>query len=67
MIEMGKAFFATQASLLNSERIGDYSYSKGERGQSGAGLNSLIAPKAKILLRGIVNHKGKMIVDDKMF
>lgn len=65
MIEMGKAYFATLSSQLSEEEIGDYRYAKFEN--SSSGLNNLIAPKAKLLLRGIINHKGQMIVDDKLF
>jgi hypothetical protein len=43
-----------------SERIGDYSYSKSDG--SGRGVDQLIAPKAKELLRGIRNRKGAIIV-----
>lgn len=59
-INMGEAFFATDKSELQSERIGDYSYSKA--GQEGKPVDALIAPKAKELLRGIRNRKGAIMV-----
>lgn len=57
-IEMGDAFFAGDKSEMQSENIGDYGYTKGE-GVSGIG--KLIAPKAKILLKGIFNRTGQII------
>lgn len=59
MIEMGDKFFSTDAIDRNSEHIGDYSYAKG---QTSSGVAALIAPKAKHLLRGIMNRKGVLIV-----
>lgn len=59
-INMGDAYFATDKSELQSERIGDYSYTKA--GQEGKPIDALIAPKAKELLRGIRNRKGAIIV-----
>lgn len=56
MIKMGDAYFQTDKSNFESERIGDYAYDKGEGG--GGHLANMIAPKAKTLLRGIVNRKG---------
>jgi hypothetical protein len=55
MIEMGDKFFATDASEKTAESIGDYSYSKKE---ATAGANKLIAPKARMLLKGITNRTG---------
>lgn len=60
MIQMGSAFFASDKSNLDSETIGDYSYTKS--GGSSGSLETLIAPKAKALLRGIVNRTGTMVV-----
>lgn len=57
MIEMGDAYFETDKASYDSESIGDYSYSK----KSGASIDRLIAPKAKQLLRGIMNRKGAII------
>lgn len=58
-IEMGDAFFAGDKSEMESESIGDYSYSKG---QGISGIAKLISPKAKILLRGIFNRGGTIVV-----
>lgn len=58
IIEMGPKFFSTDASEKNSESIGDYSYSKGA---GKGGISAMIAPKAKTLLRGILNRKGQFI------
>lgn len=61
MAAMGADFFTGEASQLQSETIGDYSYSRGSASGGGGG-NNLIAPKAKQALRGFVNRKGVMIV-----
>jgi hypothetical protein len=58
-IEMGDAFFAGDKSEMESESIADYSYTKG---QGVSGIAKLISPKAKILLRGIVNRTGTIVV-----
>lgn len=55
MINMGDDFFRTDKSELESESIGDYSYSKGSN------RNTLIAPKAKALLRGIFSRIGAIV------
>lgn len=60
MNQMGSTFFKSDNINYDSESIGNYSYSKG---MSAGQLNNLIAPKAKIYLRGIVNRKGTMILD----
>jgi hypothetical protein len=57
-IAMGDEFFATNKASLQSESIGDYSYSKFASDSSR--LDNLIAPKAKMLLRGIRNIVGEM-------
>lgn len=59
-IEMGDSFFASDKPQLQSESIGNYSYSKKSNSE---GNEVLIAPKAKILLRGIRNLKGVMIIE----
>lgn len=58
-IQMGDAFFSGDKADLVSESIGDYSYSKGS---ASAGDDRLVAPKAKVLLRGLMNRLG-VIVD----
>lgn len=49
---------------MQSERIGDYSYSRGNEGGTGL-LPRLIAPKARALLRGIRNVTGRIVADDQ--
>lgn len=61
IIRQGDEFFSTDQSTVQSESIGNYSYSRGSDGGS-AGTSNLIAPKAKTLLKGIVNRKGTMII-----
>ena len=56
---MGDSFFKTDKSEMSSESIGDYSYSKDSAKIS---LDSLIAPKAKLLLKGILNRIGQVVV-----
>ena len=57
VIEMGDSFFAGDKSEMESESVGDYSYSKG---QGIANIYRLISPKAKMLLKGIINRTGKI-------
>jgi hypothetical protein len=58
-IEMGDSFFAGDETDKTEERIGDYSYVKAERS---GGVAKLIAPRAKILLRGYINRTGQIMV-----
>ena len=58
VVEMGDSFFAGDKTEMESESIGDYSYSKGS-GVSSAGR--LISPKAKVLLKGIFNRTGVLV------
>lgn len=60
IIEMGDAFFRTNEVEMESESIGDYSYTKGDG--EGSVLERMVSPKAKLLLRGFRNKKGKIIV-----
>lgn len=63
IINMGDEFFSTNQSDKTMERIGDYAYTVGGQGTSpspGAGANNLIAPKAKLLLRGIKSRIGQI-------
>lgn len=62
---MGDAFFASDRSEKTSESIGDYSYTKGGSNSQSVqtSVASMIAPKAKALLRGIVNRLGVLEVD----
>lgn len=57
-INMGDSFFASGGEEV-SERIGDYSYSRKNPG----GTQALIAPKARFLLRDVMNRTGKIIID----
>lgn len=62
VINKGPAFFAGDASMKQSETISDYSYTMGSFiGTTPSVMSRLIAPKAKILLRGIMNRKGRII------
>lgn len=58
VIEMGDAFFAGDKSTMQGENIGDYGYT---RGKGAAGIDSLISPKAKTLLKGIYNRTGVLL------
>ncbi|MCG3176832.1 MAG: hypothetical protein MOGMAGMI_01796 [Candidatus Omnitrophica bacterium] len=58
MQAMGAGFFKSNKSTLDSESIGDYSYSRGSNGVSS--VHTLIAPKAKEYLSGIRNRTGFM-------
>ncbi|MBU1110786.1 hypothetical protein KKB83_04160 [Patescibacteria group bacterium] len=58
-INMGDSFFSTNKANIQSESIGDYSYSKSGTGNR---INDLIAPKAKMLLNGIRNIVGEIEV-----
>jgi hypothetical protein len=55
----GLAFFTSDSAYLTSEHIGSYSYTRDLRA---AGTNFLIAPKAQLLLKGIMNRRGTMII-----
>jgi len=56
-VEMGDAYFEGDKSEMESESVGDYSYSKG---LNVSNLYKLISPKAKTLLKGIVNRTGSI-------
>ena len=56
--EMGDAFFNTDKTEMQSESIGDYSYTK-STGASGA--SRLISPRAQKILRGFVVRTGTII------
>lgn len=57
--QQGIAFFDSDEAFINSKHIGPYSYT---RDPKSAGTGYLIAPKAKMLLRGYMNRKGVMII-----
>lgn len=56
-VNVGDAYFNTDKADLTSENIGDYSYSK-----KTGGSTNLISPKVKLLLRGITNRVGMMVM-----
>lgn len=60
MIEMGDDYFSSDRAEKDSESIGDYSYSNMA---GAAGVQRLIGPKVKILLRGIRNRLGVIILE----
>lgn len=62
MINMGDNYFSTDKSEKVSESIGDYSYENSSGTAGITGSAKLIAPKAKILLKGIRNITGKILV-----
>lgn len=55
----GANFFNSNATDFEGERIGNYQYT---RGVNTSNMAPLIAPRAKMLLRGYVNRKGIMIL-----
>lgn len=63
IIEMGDDYFNGNEADAGSESIGNYSYSNssGNGGQQSA-VVKMVAPKARTLLRGIVNRLGRIEV-----
>lgn len=61
--EMGEEYFTGPDTDANSESIGNYSYSNGGVGSGGAQTAPvrMISPKARTLLRGIVNRTGQIV------
>lgn len=59
MIALGEAFFKTDQAEKKSESIGDYSYTNAD---TSAGAGRLMAPKAKLALRGIKNRLGRIVL-----
>lgn len=59
--EMGDEFFSSDKSEKVSESIGDYSYTNSEGDAGSSGLSKLIAPKARLLLRGYKNRLGEIV------
>jgi hypothetical protein len=57
--KMGLDFFISADAYMTGEHIGPYSYS---RDLKMAGGNIQIAPKAKLLLRGLMNRRGTIII-----
>jgi hypothetical protein len=63
IIEMGDDYFTGNETDAGSESIGNYSYSNasGGSGQQSAAVK-MVAPRARTLLRGIVNRLGRIEV-----
>lgn len=57
-INMGDTYFSTDKSEKVSESIGDYSYTNAQGASGSTGANKLVAPKAKTILKGIMNRTG---------
>lgn len=64
MINQGAKFFGSDQSDMESERIGNYSYSKGSAGGGASSTVKMIAPKARALLKGIRNSTGQLIANN---
>lgn len=62
MSSMGSDFFTTDKSEKVSERIGDYAYENAISDVGMIGVEKLIAPKAKLMLRGIKSRLGQIVV-----
>jgi hypothetical protein len=62
MLAKGDDYFLGDDSDKESERILNYSYSRGA-GAASSAIIKLLSPKARILLRGIKNSTGKLIVE----
>lgn len=61
IIAAGDDYFTNASADMASESFLSYSYTRG--GQNGeSGLSNLISPKAKALLRGFINRKGRLNV-----
>lgn len=60
IVNQGADFFATDEADKTSESIGNYSYTKGA-GASTSSLIKMVAPKARTLLRGIMNRGGRIV------
>lgn len=58
MQTMGANYFKSNKGTLESESLGDYSYTKG---QSIGSVDTLIAPKAKDYLKGITVRTGTIV------
>lgn len=59
VIEMGDDYFAGDGAVMDSESLLNYSYSKSSGAQQSA-LVKMIAPRAQVLLRGIMNRTGQL-------
>lgn len=65
LVNKGDDFFAGDGSEFDSEQIGNYSYSKsGSGANSQASIVKLVAPRARVLLRGYKKSGGRLIADN---
>lgn len=62
MVQKGDAFFVGDQADVQSESVGNYSYSRANTGQSAS--VSALAPRARTLLRGIKNSTGALIPEN---
>lgn len=62
MIQQGDAFFIGNQADVQSESIGNYSYSKANTGQSSA--VTALAPRVRTLLRGYKNSTGRLLAEN---
>lgn len=60
IISQGDAFFGGISSDMESERILNYSYTRGQSSASTSALVKMVAPKARVFLRGIKNSTGRL-------
>lgn len=64
IIEMGEDFFQGEDSEMQSEHIGNYSYS---RGQGQGTIAKMLSPRARTLLRGIKNNTGRLVEEQTTY
>ncbi len=60
IIAKGDEFFTGDGTEFESESFLNYSYSRGQASGSQSAVVKLVAPQARVLLRGIYNRKGTM-------
>lgn len=63
IVDKGDAYFAGDGSEMQSESIGNYSYSRGQ-GDSAASFVKFVSPRARTLLRGYKVSGGRIIADN---
>lgn len=62
-VGMGDDYFSTDKAEMQSESLGNYSYSKGSNSQGESSTVRTIAPKTRLLLKGIKNSTGRLVPD----
>lgn len=65
IVEMGDKYFAGDGSSMDSESIGNYSYSRGFGASAPSALVRLMAPRARAVLSGIKNRTGELLLEDE--